>query len=295
MDEFEAIEEGTTETVGETLRAAREAQGKSIEDVASATRIPTRHLTSIEESDWSRLPAPTYTVGFAKNYAGELGLDKGEIGDRLRTEMGGTRPAQTVPAEYFAPTDPKRSMPIGLVLGAIVGIVLIALALNWLLNRDLADDGTAPAAENIVAAAPVQPAPATPPVVLITANAPAWVDIRDGETILKQGELGAGQSFEVPASAAAPTLTTAKPEALRISVGTADAPPIGQPGTRVENVSLKPDALMRGPTARVSTASPAPAPAGRSAAPRARAQQAPPAPAVVPPPAAEPATINIAQ
>ena len=47
--------------------------------------------------------------------------------------------------------------------------------------------------------------------------------VRDGATILKQGELAAGQSFEVPATATAPTLTTAKPEALRISVGTGDA------------------------------------------------------------------------
>ena len=55
-------------SVGERLREAREAAGLTLEDIATSTRIPTRHLESIEAGDFSRLPAPTYTVGFAKNF-----------------------------------------------------------------------------------------------------------------------------------------------------------------------------------------------------------------------------------
>ena len=78
MDE---IEQEPVTTVGEQLRAAREAQGLSIEDVAASTRIPTRHLASLEMSDWSALPAPTYSMGFAKNYATAVGLDRDAIGE----------------------------------------------------------------------------------------------------------------------------------------------------------------------------------------------------------------------
>jgi hypothetical protein len=61
--------------------------------------------------------------------------------------------------------------------------------------------------------------------VVITANDPG---VAAGQGRLEDAEAGTlepGQSFEVPASAQAPVLTTGKPEGLRISVGTADAPP----------------------------------------------------------------------
>ena len=110
---------------------------------------------------------------------------------------------------------------------------------------------------------------------MITANEAAWVEIRDGATILKQGELAAGQSFEVPATATAPTLTTAKPEALRISVGTGDAPAIGPAGERVANVSLLGPDLLRGPAAAAAPA-PATEPPRPPQRPRPRAASLPP-------------------
>ena len=59
------------------------------------------------------------------------------------------------------------------------------------------------------------------------------------------GELTAGQRYEVPASAAAPALTTGTPEALQIMVGTTQAPPVGEPGRTVSGVSLKAADLLR--------------------------------------------------
>jgi transcriptional regulator with XRE-family HTH domain len=85
----------TVPTVGERLRVAREEKGLSLEDVAAQTRIPQRHLASIEGGNWDSLPAPTYTVGFAKSYASTVGLDRNEIGNDLREEMGGQRFAAT--------------------------------------------------------------------------------------------------------------------------------------------------------------------------------------------------------
>ena len=58
----------------------------------------------------------------------------------------------------------------------------------------------------------------------------------------------------MPATASAPMLTTGKPEALRISVGTADAPPVGPAATTVSNVSLLGPDLLRGPAAASSVA-----------------------------------------
>ena len=116
----EELVEPEMPTVGERLRVAREEKGLSLEDIAAQTRIPQRHLESIEVAQWDKLPAPTYTTGFAKSYATAVGLDRTEIGEQLRAEMGGSRSPNTA-AEVFEPADPARTMPKSLVFATIAG------------------------------------------------------------------------------------------------------------------------------------------------------------------------------
>ena len=132
----EELVETNVPTVGERLKAAREEKGLSLEDIAAQTRIPRRHLESLEEGDWDKLPAPTYTTGFAKSYASAVGLDRTEIGDQLRAEMGGQRFTTTTP-EVFEPADPARTMPKWLVFGTVAAVVLLVLVMTWLNKRSL--------------------------------------------------------------------------------------------------------------------------------------------------------------
>ena len=287
MDETEPAD---VVTAGQRLRDAREAQKLSIEDIAAQTRIPTRHLASLEAGEWDKLPAPTYSIGFAKNYAAAVGLDRNEIGEQLRTEMGGSRPAAMAHPEIYEAADPARTMPKGLVFGAIALLILAVIGLTWINDSSLESneattesENTAAPIENAVAAtepAPA-PAPAAGPVVL-TATDAVWLEVRDGQTVLKQGQLAPGETYEVPASATAPVITTGKPEALRIAVGTQQAPPIGEPGRTVSRVSLKPADLLRtgaAPAATTTPQAPATTPAVAPARPRAerRVPSAPPA------------------
>jgi cytoskeletal protein RodZ len=282
MDETEADD---VVMVGQRLREAREAKGFSIEDIAASTRIPTRHLTSLENSEWDKLPAATYSIGFAKNYAGAVGLDRGEIGEALRSEMGGTRPVTIYPEVYEA-ADPARTMPKGLVFGALALLAIVVIGLTWMSNRSLEGD-EAVATENIAAPAAdvAAPAPAPAPVtagpVVLTATEAVWIAVKDGGAILKQGELAAGESYQVPANAVAPVLTTGKPEALRITVGTAAAPAVGPAGQTVSDVSLRGADLLRTP-ANAAPVAAAPAPP----APRTVRPQPSPAPRAATPPAA---------
>jgi hypothetical protein len=178
--------------------------------------------------------------------------------------MGGIRPA-TSASEVFEPADPARTMPKWVVFGAIAAVLALVLVMSWLNERSFqqADPAAEETAEPVAAASgPTAPAPAAPVAaaqgpVVITANEQVWLQVKDGATTLKEGVLEAGQSFEVPASAAAPVLMTGKPEALRISVGTADAPPVGPAATTVRNVSLRPADLMRGPAPAAQGAPPA--------------------------------------
>jgi cytoskeleton protein RodZ len=278
-------------TVGERLRAAREAAGMSLDELATATRIPTRHLASLEASDFAKLPAPTYTIGFAKNYAAAVGLNRAEIAEDLRAELGSTRP-QTFEVETYEPADPRRAMPKGLIIGALAAILLVVLGFTWLNNRALEGDDE-PVAVTANEPAPAAAAPATPataPAVTLTATDAVWVEIKDGMTILKQGQMAAGESFAVPADAAAPLLTTGKPEALTIKVGETTVPPVGEAGKRVKDVSLLAADLTRPRAAPVAAAPPAsPSPAlARRAQPAPAPRQTQPAPVQPAPPASEP-------
>ena len=277
MDETEADD---VVTVGQRLKEAREAKGLSVEDIAAQTRIPTRHLSSLETSEWDKLPAATYSIGFAKNYASAVGLDRNEIGEQLRAEMGGVRQIYAQP-EVFEAADPARTMPKGLVISALGLLVLVVLALTWLNNRSLEPDQ--PAAAEANAAAPVAneaPPPPTAPAaaqpVVLTATEAVWIEIKDGSTVLKQGQLAPGERFEVPATAAAPVLTTGKPEALSISVGSQAAPAVGAPGKTVTGVSLKPADLLRPAAAAPAATAQTPPAAPVQSPPRRRAAPTPP-------------------
>jgi cytoskeleton protein RodZ len=308
--ESELVEEEVVELepspVGERLRAAREAKKLTLEDLAAQTRIPQRHLAAIETGDWEHLPAPTYTIGFAKSYASAVDLDRNEIGNDLREEMGGQRFASTS-SDVFEPADPARTMPKGLVIGAIAAVILLVVLMSWLNNRSL--QGTdEPAAPDTNVAAPQAAAPAQAPAaaaqgpVVLTATEPVWLAIKDGTAVLKQGIMQAGETFQVPATAAAPMLTTAKAEALKINVGNAVAGPIGPAATKITS-SLLPADLLKTPAPQTSATPPAPSPA--ATAPRPAPQRTrPPRAAVAPPitvpeaapnPPAPAATTNNAQ
>jgi len=290
----EELVETDVPSVGERLRAAREEKGLSLEDIAAQTRIPRRHLEAIEGADWDRLPAPTYTIGFARSYASVVGLDRADIADQLRGEMGGSRATTTT--EVFEPADPARTMPKGLVIGAIFAVILLVLVMSWLSRRSLEQPDES-AANTAAPAAPATPPPAAAPPatpaaqgpVVLTAIDAVWLQVSEkGGATLFSGLLQPGQSYTVPATATAPVLKTGKPEALRVTVGTAVAPPVGPAATRISDVSLLPADLLRaGAAAAPAPAAPAPRPAGNRPAPRST-PPAPAAPQPAPPPSAPP-------
>jgi len=254
----EELGEAAAPTVGERLRAAREEKKLSLEHVAAQTRIPQRHLESIETGEWDKLPAPTYTIGFAKSYASAVGLDRAEIGDQLREEMGGQRFASSQ-SEVIEAADPARTMPKWLVISAVVAVILLVVIMSILNRRSLEPSGEASsnapaAAATAPAATPAQQRPAAPapaavaqgPVVL-TAVAPAWIRVTDQGKTLYEGVLQPGQTYQVPQTAVAPLLRAGAPEALKVTVGSAVAPPVGPAGHVTSNVSLKPADLIHAP------------------------------------------------
>jgi cytoskeleton protein RodZ len=62
-------------SVGEQLRAAREARAWSVEDVAVRLKVPARYVAALESGDDASLPEPTFVRGYIKAYAKSVGLD----------------------------------------------------------------------------------------------------------------------------------------------------------------------------------------------------------------------------
>lgn len=269
-------------TINARLIAAREAMGLSLDDVATKTRVPIRHLRNIDNGDWDSLPAVTYSVGFVRSYANVVGLNGTQMGAELREQLGGGQPlAGGTPYE---PADPARVPPRSLAIAA--GILALLLAVGYLIWRTSATEepdvleiatqeqsapsaGPAPA----VPAPPVQAQPlggpsaplgsapaATGPVVL-TATSDVWVRVYDagGGPSLLQRQMKAGETFEVPSSAQRPLIRTARAEALKVRVGQTELPALAPPGA-VSGLSLLGSDLVRGSQGVAQTQPPAATP-----------------------------------
>ncbi len=68
---------------GARLRAAREAAGLSLEQVAQQLKLAPRQVRALEEEDFAQLPGRTFARGFVRNYARLLNLDGDDLLRRL--------------------------------------------------------------------------------------------------------------------------------------------------------------------------------------------------------------------
>jgi len=93
-----------TQTIGQRLKAEREAQKLTLEKVFEATRIRVPYLQALETDDLSSVPSPVQARGYLRNYAEYLGLNFQELLDEMRAaNMQGTSgevigPADDAPA-----------------------------------------------------------------------------------------------------------------------------------------------------------------------------------------------------
>jgi cytoskeletal protein RodZ len=259
-------EEFRFHTVGEQLKAERERMGLSLADLAAKTRVPMRHLESIEKSEFSALPGSTYTLGFARSYARAMDMDAAKVSAELRAEMAQRgHEGYQAPAQNYEPADPARVPSRTLAwTAALVGVLAVAGYLLW---RSMALQPLLPvtpakesATKTGATAAPAKAAPITGDVVL-TATDTVWVKIYDAENKrLFESEMKAGESFAVPKDANKPMIVTGRPQALKVTVGGAAVPPLGEPDKTVADLVLTADALAARPPAAAAPATPAAAP-----------------------------------
>src|SRR3546814_16858306 len=59
---------------GQRLRAAREAAGLSVAEVASRLKPPSRFIEALEAEEWDRIGSPVFVRGPLRSYSRLLGL-----------------------------------------------------------------------------------------------------------------------------------------------------------------------------------------------------------------------------
>lgn len=89
-EEFTDLQMNPEMTAGEMLRAARTTgrRKREIQTIAKQLCIREEFLQALEDGDYTVLPETVYILGFARNYAMELGLDPDLIVAKIKKELG---------------------------------------------------------------------------------------------------------------------------------------------------------------------------------------------------------------
>ena len=113
-------------TIGEELRAQREAKGLNLEDMVGILKIRARYLHALEEGEATDLPF-AYCRGYLYHYSTALGLDGDAVVERFKDEEENFAKAKTL----LLPEPQKESMKPSPVILALSVIVAIVVYLYW--------------------------------------------------------------------------------------------------------------------------------------------------------------------
>lgn len=259
--------------VGERLASARVARSLTLNDIASRTRIPMRHLEAMEAGKFETLPGRTYAIGFGKAYARAVELPEEEIAQQIREALGGASHVPTREVTQFDLDEPSKVPSAKLaLLAAVTGAVILLAGFgiwrSYLFPaanvEELAQAADAASASD--AAPPKRKAGGTAPsvpavdpkaeVVFTATEDNIWIKFYDGEgKQLMQKQMALGEQYTVPADAVNPQVWTGRPDAFEITVGGRTVAPLGTSEVAVKDVPVTAAALMARPAVPAATAS----------------------------------------
>ncbi len=134
--------------IGESLRAARRQQRRSLADAAAETRVRETYLAALEEEQFATLGGDVYVKGFLRSYAKYLGIDPDPLVETYRREHERPEePPSLAPAAQPAMHGPGVRPPQPVLIGGAVVLVLAFLIfIGSRGNQDAALDTSAPSA-----------------------------------------------------------------------------------------------------------------------------------------------------
>ncbi|MDQ1470369.1 MAG: cytoskeleton protein RodZ [Bryobacterales bacterium] len=259
-----------TISVGALLRQERLRQGKSLEEIASRTRISQRFLEAIEVDDIGRTPGLVFVRSFVRQYASALGMDaKPLMADLPKVDLESVLLPNPAYAAHPRHRDPRwaaalsSAMWVVLVAGTSVGGYLYLnrqqpLANTHPVSAQAADSTAVPGLNDsqpnpVAAAAPdTIPDPANHAVqVILKAREASWVQITaDGKNAFT-GILNPNDSRAVEADALI-KVTAGNAGGVEISLNGKSLDPLGHSG-QVRTVRLTAEGLQPPKTVQISS------------------------------------------
>lgn len=278
MDEIKTEEQIPEMTAGEMLRNARTTgrRKREIPTIAKQLCIREEFLQALEDGNYTFIPELVYILGFARNYAMELGLNPDEIVNKIKVEMGvmSDKPADANNADAGAKA-PKAKSGANVSAGGVVkasmeyiarhwkmfvaGAVLLLIVIVAAIFAIASSSSNAPVAETdveVVAAVSNEPKYNLPvrerwgtenrdeAQVILQANRGSWIKVEDGRGKTEFSRvLVEGDVYYVP--------TVGKFKATFGDAGGIDiwvngqlAPKAGPDHVRKADISLSPEKLM---------------------------------------------------
>ncbi len=98
-------------SVGQQLRQARQAQGRTLEELNSSTRISLKNLEAIEADQPTAISSAFLYKSFVKQFAESVGLDYGQLQEDVQTAAS-QMPAPLMPGEVVGSALKVPALPV---------------------------------------------------------------------------------------------------------------------------------------------------------------------------------------
>jgi len=153
------------ESVGQLLRREREAQEKSLEDVAKETKMSASTLEALEDDRFSALPAQVYIKGHLRTYARYLGLNEDDVVAMYlrftqQTESDELDEWDAVELELTERKETANRRWVLIGATSVIGVVVLLVGFWWIRSRGPEPQPQTPVAELEAVTDPVSEAAA---------------------------------------------------------------------------------------------------------------------------------------
>jgi len=133
-DKNDAVAKSAPLSIGQQLRAAREEQGLSIEDVARHLLLSKQLINEIENDDYRKIPAPVYINGYLRSYAQLLKIPASSVlrvapKTAVRAELDANRKIVTKVAQ------PKSGSKTDFFSYMVIAIFVLLVLFWWRTTR----------------------------------------------------------------------------------------------------------------------------------------------------------------
>jgi cytoskeletal protein RodZ len=230
-------------SIGQTLIAAREQAGMSVEQVAESTRIRQTLVRAIEHDDYRLCGGDYYARGHIRSLARTLGIDPDPlIAEFDQTSGDGPPPRATAVYESEAASHRERrsgpnwsaAMAAVLVLVVVYGVAQAVTGGNGSNRPGAEGDPARPAISNTAPAKPsASPSPTSPSAVAQAARGRVTVQVRANGRSWLQATTAGGKELFQGVMAAGQVKTFTDKQRVKLVVGNAGAVSLTVNGTDV--------------------------------------------------------------